>query len=118
MAEEKKKKKEKKKIIPEKYPMPEQEPDVRVKNFDEVPFGYDVETAKLEAERCLQCPKPFCVEGCPVEIDIPGFIAAIAEGDMAEAIKIMKLYNNLPAVCGRVCPQEDQCEIVCVLAKK
>ncbi|UCE27403.1 MAG: NADPH-dependent glutamate synthase [Candidatus Coatesbacteria bacterium] len=119
MAEEKKKeKKEKKEIIPEKYPMQEQKPADRVKNFKEVPFGYDIETAKLEADRCLQCPKPFCIDGCPVEIDIPGFIAAIAEGDMVEAIRIMKLYNNLPAVCGRVCPQEDQCEIVCVLAKK
>jgi glutamate synthase (NADPH/NADH) small chain len=122
MAEEKKKekkeKKEKKVIIPEKYPMQEQKPADRVKNFKEVPFGYDIETAKLEADRCLQCPKPFCIDGCPVEIDIPGFIAAIAEGDMVEAIRIMKLYNNLPAVCGRVCPQEDQCEIVCVLAKK
>jgi len=119
MAEEKKKgRKEKKEIIPEKYPMLEQKPADRVKNFKEVPFGYDMETAKLEAERCLQCPKPFCVDGCPVEIDIPGFVGAIAEGDMAEAIRIMKLYNNLPAVCGRVCPQEDQCEKVCVLAKK
>lgn len=122
MAEEKKKdKKEKKKkkvIIPEKYHMPEQKPAERVKNFKEVPFGYDLKTAVLEAQRCLQCPKPFCVDGCPVEIDIPGFIGAIAEGDMAEAIRIMKLDNNLPAICGRVCPQEDQCEEVCVIAKK
>jgi glutamate synthase (NADPH/NADH) small chain len=122
MGEEKKrgKKGEKKKkvIVPEKYHMPEQKPADRIKNFKEVPFGYDLKTAVLEAQRCLQCPKPFCVEGCPVEINIPGFIGAIAEGDMAEAIRIMKLDNNLPAICGRVCPQEDQCEEVCVIAKK
>jgi glutamate synthase (NADPH/NADH) small chain len=115
---EKKEKKKKKEIIPEKYHMPEQKPEDRVKNFKEVPFGYDMATAILEAQRCIQCPKPFCVEGCPVEIDIPGFVGAIAEGDMAEAIRIMKLDNNLPAICGRVCPQEDQCEEVCVIAKK
>jgi glutamate synthase (NADPH/NADH) small chain len=115
---EKKEKKKKKVIVPEKYHMPEQKPAERVKNFKEVPFGYDIKTAVLEAQRCLQCPKPFCVDGCPVEINIPGFIGAIAEGDMAEAIRIMKLDNNLPAICGRVCPQEDQCEEVCVIAKK
>lgn len=118
MPGEKSEKKEKKKIVPEKYPMPEQKPADRVKNFKEVPFGYDLATAVIEAERCIQCPKPLCVEGCPVEINIPGFIGAIARGDMPEAIRIMKLDNNLPAVCGRVCPQEDQCEAVCVIAKK
>ncbi len=108
----------KKKIIPEKCPMSEQPPAERIRNFGEVPYGYDVETAVEEARRCLQCKKPVCIDGCPVEIDIPGFIEAIAEEDFAEAIRVMKSFNNLPAVCGRVCPQEDQCEKVCVLAKK
>jgi glutamate synthase (NADPH/NADH) small chain len=109
---------EKKKIIPEKHPMSEQPPAERIRNFKEVPYGYDVATAVEEARRCLQCKKPVCIDGCPVEIDIPGFIEAIAAEDFTEAIRIMKAYNNLPAVCGRVCPQEDQCEKVCVLAKK
>ncbi len=115
---ENKEKPDKKKIIPEKFPMSEQPPAERIRNFGEVPYGYDVETAVEEARRCLQCKKPVCIDGCPVEIDIPGFIEAIAEEDFAEAIRVMKSYNNLPAVCGRVCPQEDQCEKVCLLAKK
>ncbi len=112
------KKPPKKKVVPKKFPMPAQAPADRVQNFREVPFGYDVETARAEAKRCLLCKKPTCIGGCPVEIDIPAFIEAIGEGDFAEAIRVMKLYNNLPAVCGRVCPQETQCEQVCVLAKK
>ncbi|MGD8719180.1 MAG: NADPH-dependent glutamate synthase [Candidatus Zixiibacteriota bacterium] len=106
------------KIVAEKYKMKEQPPGERIHNYKEVPYGYDVETAVKEAERCLQCKNATCVAGCPVEIDIPGFVKAIAERDFAEAIGVMKKYNNLPAVCGRVCPQEEQCEKVCVLSKK
>lgn len=107
-----------KKIVPTKVPMREQSPADRIKNFNEVPIGYTDEEARQEARRCLQCKKATCVSGCPVEIDIPGFIERIAEGDFQGAIKIMKDKNVLPAVCGRVCPQEDQCEKVCVLSKK
>ena len=103
---------------PPRQKMPEQPPDVRVHNFDEVPFGLSPEQARLEASRCLQCKKPSCVEGCPVCIDIPGFIRLIAEGDFEGSIRKLKEQTTLPAVCGRVCPQEDQCEKVCVLAKK
>ena len=98
--------------------MPEQEPQVRVQNFDEVPFGYSPELAKLEAQRCLQCKKPACVNGCPVSIDIPGFIWLILQEDYLGAARKLKEMNSLPAVCGRVCPQEDQCEKLCILAKK
>ncbi|MCP4228762.1 MAG: NADPH-dependent glutamate synthase [bacterium] len=118
MTDEKKDKKEKKELVPTKYPMKEQDPKERIKNYREVPFGYDEETAVKEAERCLQCKHQPCVAGCPVEIDIPGFIAAIAERDYTKSIDIMKEYNNLPAICGRVCPQEDQCEIHCVTGIK
>jgi len=109
--------KEKKEKIP-RQPMPEQEPKVRGRNFDEVPFGYSPETAMLEASRCIQCKNPGCMTGCPVEIDIPGFIARIKEGDFAGGIAKIKERNLLPAVCGRVCPQEVQCEKVCILGKK
>ena len=112
MAEKKKKEK-----VP-RQPMPEQDPKVRGRNFDEVPFGYSPETAKLEASRCLQCKNPSCMPGCPVEIDIPAFIARIMEGDFQGAIAKLKEKNVLPAVCGRVCPQELQCEKVCILSKK
>lgn len=98
-------------------PMREQAPGERIKNFEEVPYGYSAEEAILEAERCLQCKKPFCVAGCPVEIDIPGFIKLIAERDFRQAIRKMKEKNALPAICGRVCPQEEQCQKVCVLSK-
>jgi glutamate synthase (NADPH) small chain len=98
--------------------MPEQDPKVRGKNFDEVPFGYSEETAIREAQRCLKCKKPGCVSGCPVEIDIPGFISMIEAGDFIGAAKKIKETNALPAVCGRVCPQEEQCEVKCILAKK
>ena len=87
-------------------PMPEQPADVRNKNFKEVALGYDMKTAVDEAERCLHCPKPLCVSGCPVNVEIPAFIQAVKEGNMQEAIKILKRKNSLPAVCGRVCPQE------------
>ena len=107
-----------KKIIPKKIPMKEQPPGQRKKNFDEVPLGYTEEEAIQEAQRCIQCKKATCIDGCPVEIDIPGFIDKIAQGDFNAAIRMMKDKNVLPAVCGRICPQEDQCEKVCVLAKK
>jgi len=98
--------------------MPVQDPKIRIQNFDEVALGYSREQARREAARCLQCKKQPCVAGCPVEIDIPAFIAKIKEGDFMGAIHKIKEKNNLPAVCGRVCPQEEQCEQVCVLAKK
>ncbi len=98
--------------------MKEQPPEERAKNFLEVPYGYDSETAMLEAERCLQCKKKPCVDGCPVAVDIPGFINLIAEGKFTEAAWTIKETNSLPAVCGRVCPQEDQCEKLCVRGKK
>ncbi len=101
-----------------RQPMPEQDPKVRAKNFDEVPLGYSEEVAMREASRCLQCKNPSCMPGCPVEIDIPGFIGRIGEGDFRGAIAKIKEKNLLPAVCGRVCPQEVQCEKTCVLAKK
>lgn len=98
--------------------MPEQEPAVRAKNFDEVPYGYSPETAVKEAERCLQCKKPACVTGCPVGIDIPGFIRHIKEGEFTKSIRKLWEMNSLPAICGRVCPQEIQCEGVCIVGKK
>jgi glutamate synthase (NADPH) small chain len=109
--------KEKKEKIP-RQPMPEQDPQVRIKNYKEVPFGYSREIAMVEASRCIQCPKPTCRTGCPVEIDIPAFISRIKEGDFKGAIAKIKERNLLPAVCGRVCPQELQCEKNCILAKK
>ncbi len=108
----------KKRIQIPRQKMAEQDPKVRAKNFDEVPFGYTPELAKLEASRCLQCKKPSCIEGCPVSIDIPSFISMILQGDFLGAARKLKEMNSLPAVCGRVCPQEDQCEKVCVLGKK
>lgn len=98
--------------------MPEQTPEQRKSNFFEVPLGYTPELAQREALRCLQCKRPTCMDGCPVEIDIPGFIKLIEDGDFIGAAKKIKETNSLPAVCGRVCPQEDQCEKTCVLAKK
>jgi len=97
--------------------MPEQAPEDRVKNVKEVPLGYTPEMAILEAKRCLQCKTPFCVDGCPVRIDIPGFIGAIEEGDFKKGVRILKERNLLPAVCGRVCPQEEQCQLTCTVGK-
>ena len=114
---EKETKKEKREKIP-RQPMAEQEPKVRAKNFDEVPLGYSPETAIKEAQRCLQCKKPGCVAGCPVEIDIPGFIQLIKEEKFTESIRHIWQKNSLPAVCGRVCPQEIQCEGLCIVGKK
>jgi len=97
--------------------MPEQSPRERIKNFKEVPFGYGKEIAIQEANRCLQCKNKPCMKGCPVEIDIPGFIACIAKGDFDKAAEIIKAKNNLPAISGRVCPYENQCEGECTLKK-
>jgi len=98
--------------------MPEQEADVRRRNFEEVPLGYSKEVAVTEARRCLQCKKPGCVAGCPVQVDIPGFIQLVADEKFTDAARNLWTKNSLPAVCGRVCPQEIQCEGKCILAKK
>lgn len=101
-----------------RHDMPVQDAKVRVTNFNEVALGYSAGTAIAEAQRCLHCAKPRCVEGCPVHVDIPDFIAALAEGDFAESAKRLKTHTSLPAICGRVCPQENQCEGKCVLGIK
>ncbi|MEG2983086.1 MAG: NADPH-dependent glutamate synthase [Peptostreptococcaceae bacterium] len=101
-----------------KVPVRHQEAEVRVKNFNEVCLGYNKEEAIKEASRCLECKKPRCVSGCPVEIDIPGFIGKLKQGDIEGAAKSIAKDSSLPAVCGRVCPQESQCEGVCVLGIK
>ena len=115
MSEEKK---EKKKLDLNRLAMPKQDHHERVKNFEEVALGYPVETAVEEARRCLQCKKPLCNQGCPVGIDIPGFIQFIVQGDFGAAVRRIKETNALPAICGRVCPQEEQCEKMCVLHNK
>lgn len=101
-----------------KIPVAEQDPDVRNKNFEEVCYGYSAQEAVIEASRCLNCKNPQCVKGCPVSIDIPGFIKEIASGNFEQSAKVLSLYSALPAVCGRVCPQETQCEAKCVLLNK
>jgi len=106
------------KIEPKRQPMPRQAPEVRCRNFNEVAQGYTMEQAVAEAQRCLQCKKPSCIEGCPVQVHIPEFILALREGDLWGAVTALKDKNNLPAICGRVCPQETQCEIKCVMGKK
>ena len=98
--------------------MRKQSAQERVKNFSEVALGFSEEEALAEAARCIQCKEPLCVEGCPVNIDIPKFIGFIKERKYGEAIRCIKEKNSLPAVCGRVCPQEEQCEVKCVLGKK
>jgi glutamate synthase (NADPH/NADH) small chain len=105
-------------IPPERSPMPHQPPEQRIHNFNEVTLGLDLEGALNEAERCLRCKKPRCVPGCPVGIDIPGFIAALQHKDLKRSYQILKTSNALPAVCGRVCPQESQCEATCVVGTK
>lgn len=101
-------------MSPKKNPMPTQDPQVRNKNFDEVALGYTQEQAIDEANRCLNCKNMPCVKGCPVQINIPGFIAKIKENDMEGAYQVLSMQTSLPAVCGRVCPQETQCESKCV----
>jgi glutamate synthase (NADPH/NADH) small chain len=98
--------------------MKELKPKKRIKNFDEVTSGFSEKEAVKEARRCLNCKKPVCIGGCPVGIDIPGFIMKVAAGDFSDALDIIKKSNNLPAICGRVCPQETQCEKFCILGKK
>jgi glutamate synthase (NADPH/NADH) small chain len=109
---------EKSKLNLNRVPIPKQAPEVRKRNFDEVALGYSDEKALEEASRCIACKKPGCKEGCPVNVEIPEFIKAIGAGDMPEAVRILKNRNSLPGICGRVCPQESQCEMTCNLAKK
>ena len=101
-----------------RVPVREQDPKKRAANFEEVCYGYNAEEAALEASRCLNCPRPRCVEKCPVHINIPGFIRHIDEGDLAAAAETIHSDSSLPSVCGRVCPQESQCEGACVLGIK
>lgn len=110
--------KAKPKIDLNRVSMPRQDPKARTRNFNEVALGYTDEMALQEASRCIQCPKRPCVAGCPVNIDIPDFIKAVRDGNMPEAVRILKSKNSLPGICGRVCPQETQCEEVCSLGKK
>ncbi|MBO3803402.1 MAG: dihydropyrimidine dehydrogenase, partial [Candidatus Brockarchaeota archaeon] len=98
--------------------MPKRAVEERIRDFGEVALGYDLSQATEEAGRCLQCKNPKCVEGCPVGVEIPRFVKKIAERDFEGAIRAIKEKNSLPAVCGRVCPQEDQCEANCVLGRK
>ncbi len=100
--------------ILKKVPVREQDPKIRATNFEEVCYGYNLEEAREEASRCIKCKNPKCVMGCPVSIDIPGFISAIENNDVEEAFKVISKYSSLPAVCGRVCPQETQCEQRCI----
>lgn len=109
--------KPKKEKIP-RQDMPQQDHIARRSNFNEVPLGYTPEMAMLEASRCIQCKKPKCIEGCPVEIDIPAFIKLIKDGQFEASARKIKEQNALPAICGRVCPQEEQCEIKCVVGIK
>jgi glutamate synthase (NADPH) small chain len=102
----------------ERNEMPRQEPSERAGNFKEVALGYSAEQAQREASRCLQCPKRPCVSGCPVAVDIPEFIKALRDDDLPAAVRALKHHNMLPGVCGRVCPQETQCEAKCILGKK
>ncbi|WP_025270626.1 NADPH-dependent glutamate synthase [Hippea sp. KM1] len=102
----------------DRVPMREQDPKERIKNFNEVPYGYSLEEAIKEAQRCLQCKPAACVEGCPADVHIPQFIDKIIDEDIEGAFKEIKITNALPAVCGRVCPQEEQCEGACVMNKK
>ena len=101
-----------------RVPMPRQEPEVRAKNFNEVALGYSLKQALAEANRCILCPKRNCVTGCPVNVDIPDFVKAMRENDMLGAVRALKSKNALPGICGRVCPQETQCEVACVIGKR
>ena len=97
-----------------RVPVREQEPKVRATNFDEVCLGYNKEEAVAEASRCLQCKNPQCVKGCPVNINIPGFISELVKENVEGAYQVISQYSALPSVCGRVCPQESQCEAKCI----
>src|SRR5450830_1409822 len=101
-----------------RQPMPAQDPIERSKNFDEVALGYSEEQTFAEAQRCLSCKNHPCMEGCPVNVDIPEFVSALKAGDVAAAAVALKRKNSLPGICGRVCPQETQCEAACLLSKK
>jgi glutamate synthase (NADPH/NADH) small chain len=101
-----------------RQPMPEQKAEIRKRNFEEVPLGYTEDLAVKEAERCLECKKPSCMNGCPVSVNIPDFIRFIKEREFTHSIRKIWERNALPAVCGRVCPQEAQCEGQCILGKK
>lgn len=105
-------------LKPKRIPMRQQAAQQRIGNFAEVPLGYSEEEARAEAERCLQCQFPTCIDGCPVKVDIPRFVGQVREGDFRGAIGTIKRTNNLPAVCGRVCPQEAQCQGVCAMGRK
>jgi glutamate synthase (NADPH/NADH) small chain len=98
--------------------MPTRPAEERIKCFDEVALGYTMEMAVAEASRCIQCKKPLCMSGCPVQVRIPDFILAVREGRLREAAELLKDKNSLPAICGRVCPQESQCESKCVLGRR
>jgi len=102
----------------EPQPMPQQAPEIRAHNFDEVALGYGFEMARAEAERCLQCKRPTCIEGCPVGVAIPAFIKAVADGNLELALETLTADNSFPAICGRVCPQETQCQAQCVLGRR
>ncbi|WP_027389784.1 NADPH-dependent glutamate synthase [Chrysiogenes arsenatis] len=102
----------------QRHAMPEQKPELRVTNFLEVPLGFSNEDAMAEASRCLDCKNPQCVDGCPVNINIPGFLKKIEEGDFGAAVAVIRETNFLPAICGRVCPQDQQCELVCIVGKR
>ncbi len=104
-------------VSPYKTPVKEQEPQIRARNFDEVILGYNIEEARLEGSRCLQCKRPLCATGCPVGINIPAFVREIVKGDFKQAYTIITEANLFPSICGRVCPQETQCEAGCVLNK-
>ncbi len=117
MAKESEAAKNRGKVAP-RNPLPRRDPKERVRDFEEVALGFDEEAARAEARRCLQCKRPTCVEGCPVGVDIPGFILALAEERFADAVRVLKDRNNLPGICGRVCPQETQCEKVCVVGRR
>ena len=105
-------------IIPKKLEMPAQDPLVRAHNFDEVATGYTYEMAMTEASRCLNCKNQPCVSGCPVNVNIPGFINELKKGDPEAAYQVISKTSSLPAVCGRVCPQETQCESKCSMGIK
>jgi glutamate synthase (NADPH/NADH) small chain len=98
--------------------MPRQNPQIRARNFEEVAIGYSQSESAREASRCLQCKKRNCTVGCPVGVNIPEFIKALQEGNLPEAVAQLKAKNSLPGICGRVCPQESQCEASCTLAKQ